>query len=78
MRLGTVSKVQVKVLNHEPEEENEDFNIRKVITKGLWIDSDEKEEEEEEEGEIFDVDYDKVRAIGDIMLVDLQDDEKQN
>ncbi|MDR2967843.1 MAG: hypothetical protein LBU74_07860 [Methanobacteriaceae archaeon] len=76
MRLGTISKIQVKALNHETKE-NEDFNIAKVIKKGLWIES---EEDEVDNGnvDLFNVDFDKVKAIGDIMLIDPHDLEEQN
>ena len=74
MRLGTISKFQVKVLNHE-NKENEDLSFTNVIRKGLWIDSDDKDNDDQD---VFNVDYNKVKAIGDIILIDPQDLEEQN
>lgn len=65
IRLGTISKLQVKAL----EPDNKDVGIRDIFKKGLQFVPEENEMRTFQEG-VFNVDYDKVKAIGDIMLID--------
>lgn len=69
IRMGTISKLQVKAL--EPENKNVGF---RELLKGATMNfvPEENEMRAFQEG-ILNVDFDKVRAIGDIMLIDPQD-----
>ena len=70
MRLGTISKFQVTAI----EQEKKDLSIRDALINTLKIVPDEDEDELRpfQEG-LLNVDYDKVKAIGDIMLIDPED-----
>ena len=76
MRLGTISKFQVKIPTPE-DNENEDLNIRKVIMKGFMFDDDEDDNDDNNQ-DFFIVNYDEVKAIGDIILIDSQNFEDVN
>ena len=76
MRLGTISKFQVKVLTHD-EKENGDLGITKLISKGFLFDVDENENDGNAQ-DFFNVNYDEVMAIGDIILIDSGDLEDIN
>lgn len=65
IRMGTISKLQVRAL----EPENKDVGIREIFRKGLQFVPEENEMRTFQEG-VLNVDYDDVRAIGDIMLID--------
>jgi len=68
MKIGTISKLQVKAL----EPENKDVGIRQIFKTSLQFVPDENEMRALQEG-VLNVDFEKVRAIGDIMLIDPQD-----
>jgi sporulation protein YlmC with PRC-barrel domain len=72
IRMGTISKLQVKAL----EPENKNVGIRDIFRNGLQFVPEENEMRAFQEG-VLNVDFDKVRAIGDIMLIDPQDIERQ-
>ncbi|MCL2116279.1 MAG: PRC-barrel domain-containing protein [Methanobrevibacter sp.] len=72
MRLGTISKFQLKAL----EPEKKDVSVTDVLKSGLKIAADEDELRPFQEG-LLSVDYDKVKAIGDIMLIDPKDFRKE-
>jgi len=68
IRLGTISKLQVKAI----EPENKSVGFRDILKTGLQFVPEENEMRAFQEG-VLNVDYEKVRAIGDIMLIDPQD-----
>ena len=68
MRLGTVSKFQLRAL----EPEKKDVSITEVFKNSLKIVPDEDELRPFQEG-LLNVDYDKIKAIGDIILIDPKD-----
>jgi len=68
IRMGTISKLQVKAL----EPENKNVGIRDIFTTGFKFVPEENEMRAFQEG-VLNVDFEKVRAIGDIMLIDPQD-----
>ncbi|RBQ24236.1 hypothetical protein ALNOE001_03530 [Candidatus Methanobinarius endosymbioticus] len=72
IRMGTLSKLQVKAL----EPENKNVGIRDIFRNGLQFVPEENEMRAFQEG-VLNVDFDKVRAIGDIMLIDPQDIQRQ-
>jgi sporulation protein YlmC with PRC-barrel domain len=72
IRMGTISKLQVRAL----EPENKNVGIRDIFRNGLQFVPEENEMRSFQEG-VLNVDFDKVRAIGDIMLIDPQDIERQ-
>lgn len=72
IRMGTISKLQVKAL----EPENKNVGIRDIFRNGLQFVPEENEMRAFQEG-VLNVDFDKVRAIGDIMLIDPQDIRRQ-
>ncbi|WP_297899521.1 hypothetical protein, partial [uncultured Methanobrevibacter sp.] len=71
-RMGTIAKLQVKAL----EPENKNVGIRDIFRNGLQFVPEENEMRAFQEG-VLNVDFDKVRAIGDIMLIDPQDIQRQ-
>jgi len=73
MRLGTISKFQVKAL----EQEKKDVSLAEAFKNSLMMIPDDNELRPFKEG-LLNVDYDKVKAIGDIMLIDPQDLGKQD
>jgi sporulation protein YlmC with PRC-barrel domain len=68
IKYGTISKLRVKAL--EPEKKN--VGIRDIFSNGLKFVPEEEGVPSYQEG-LLDVNYDKVKAIGDIMLIDPQD-----
>ena len=72
MKIGTISKLQVKAL----EPENKNVGFREIFRNSLQFVPEENEMRAFQEG-VLDVDFDKVRAIGDIILIDHQDIQKQ-
>jgi len=68
MKIGTISKLQVKAI----EPENKNVRIRDILKTGLQFVPEENEMRILQEG-VLNVDFEKVRAIGDIMLIDPQD-----
>lgn len=72
IRMGTISKLQVKAV----EPENKNIGIRDIFRNGLQFVPEENEMRAFQEG-VLNVDFDKVRAIGDIMLIDPQNIKKQ-
>ena len=68
IRMGTISKLQVKAL----EPENKNLNIVNVFINGLQGGSFENEMGHFQEG-VLNVDFNKVRAIRDIILINPQD-----
>ena len=68
MRLGTVSKFQLRAL----EPEKKDVSITEVFKNSFKIVPDEDELRPFQEG-LLNVDYDKIKAIGDIILIDPKD-----
>ena len=68
MRLGTIAKLQIMAL----EQENKEFSIKEFIDIILQKSPDDTELKGFKEG-LFNVDFDKVTAVGDIMLIDPQD-----
>ena len=65
MRLGTISKFQVKAL----EQEKKDVSLTEAFKNTLKLVPDDNELRPFQEG-LLNVDYDEVKAIGDIMLID--------
>ena len=72
IRMGTISKLQVRAL----EPENKNLSFIDVFKSGLQGVSEENDMRTFQEG-VLNVDFDKVRAIGDIMLIDPQDIRRQ-
>jgi len=68
MRLGTIAKLQVMAL----EQENKEVSITEVMKNIFQGSPDDNDLRVFQEG-LLNVDYDKVKAIGDIMLIDPQD-----
>jgi len=68
IKYGTISKLRVRAL--EPEKKN--VGIREIFSSGLKFVPEEEGVQNYKEG-LLDVSYDKVKAIGDIMLIDPQD-----
>ena len=69
MRLGTIAKLQVRAI--EPEKKR-NVGFGDILKKGLQFVPDDDEIRTYQEG-LLNVDYDKVRAIGDIILIDPRD-----
>lgn len=69
IKYGTISKLRVKAL--EPEKKN--VGIRDIFTSGLRMVPEEENVNSYHQEGLLDVGYDKVKAIGDIMLIDPQD-----
>ena len=72
MRLGTISKLQIMALDHE----KKDVSLADIVKNGFKIVPDDDESKTFKKG-LVNVDYDKVKAIGDIMLIDPQGIEEQ-
>ncbi|MDR2967844.1 MAG: PRC-barrel domain-containing protein [Methanobacteriaceae archaeon] len=72
MKLGTVSKFQLKAL----EPGKKDVSFKEVFKNSFKIVPDDDELRPLQEG-LLNVDFDKVKAIGDIMLIDPQDFRKE-
>ena len=72
IRMGTISKLQVRAL----EPENKNLSVIDIFKSGLQGVSEENDMRTFQEG-VLNVDFDKVRAIGDIMLIDPQDIRRQ-
>ncbi|KZX17295.1 PRC-barrel domain-containing protein [Methanobrevibacter filiformis] len=68
IRLGTIAKLQVKIIDSE----KKNIGFADIFKKGLQFVPEDDEMENFKET-LISVDYDKVRAIGDIMLIDPQD-----
>ena len=68
MRLGTISKFQLKAL----ELEGKDVSFTEVFKNSFKITPNDDELRPFQEG-LLNVDYDKVKAIGDIMIIDPKD-----
>lgn len=68
IRYGTISRLQVKAL--EPERPN--AGIRDIFTRGFQFVPDEQEGRGFQEG-LLTIEFDRVTAIGDIMLIDPHD-----
>ncbi|MCQ2978105.1 MAG: PRC-barrel domain-containing protein [archaeon] len=68
IRYGTISRLQVRAL--EPEKKNMGF--RDMFRSGFQFTPEEEPVRNFQEG-LLSVDFDKVKAIGDIILIDPQD-----
>ena len=73
IRFGTVSKLLVKAV----EPQTNDVGLRKLLMDSIQF-VPEGEESKTFQDRVIDVDFDKVRAIGDIVLVDPQEIVKPN
>jgi len=73
MRLGTISKFQVMAL----EQEKKDLSIKDALINSIKIVPDDIDELRPFKEGLLNVDFDKVKAIGDIMLIDPQDLDQQ-
>lgn len=72
IKQGTISKLQVNAVDHE----EKDIGFTDFVKKGFQI-PDDDEIRPYQEG-LIDVDYDKVRAIGDIILIDSKETKEEN
>ncbi len=68
IKSGTISRLQVNAVGHE---EEKNIGIADIVKKGFQIPNDD-EIRVYKEG-LVDVEYDNVRAIGDIILIDSQE-----
>jgi len=73
IRMGTISQLQVKAVGSENKFDNNQ-NVIDILKRGLQDVSGESDMRPVKE---VNVDFDKVRAIGDIMLIDPQDIRRQ-
>jgi len=71
MRLGTISKLQVMALT----EESKDIGPVDLLRRSLSLTPDEEDFRNLKEG-LRNVDYDDVKAIGDIILIDIKNSQK--
>ncbi len=71
IRYGTISRLQVRAV--EPEKKN--MGIRDMFKSGLQFAPEEEPVRTFQEG-LMSIDYDKVKAIGDIILINPQDIKK--
>jgi len=72
IRMGTISKFQVKAL----EPENRNVGFKELIKSGFTFVPEGDEMRTFKEG-VLNVDFDKVKAIGDIILIDPQEIQRQ-
>ncbi len=72
IRLGTISKLQVRAIEQEKKPVGLFDNLRDAIQGG----SSEDREVRSFQNEVLTVDFDKVQAIGDIMLINPRDIKK--
>ena len=72
IRLGTISKLQVRAIEQERKPVGLFDNLRDAIQGG----STEEREVRSFQNEVLTVDFDKVQAIGDIMLINPRDIKK--
>ena len=72
IRMGTISRLQVKAL----EPQNKTVGMIDMFRKSLEFVPEEDEMRTFQEG-VLNVEFDKVRAIGDIMLIDPKDIQRQ-
>lgn len=69
IRLGTISKLQVKAIEHE---KNKQVGIRDFMRKSLQF-TEEEQEIRTFKNDLLTIDFDKVQAIGDIILINPRD-----
>lgn len=74
IRLGTISKLQVRAI----EPEKKELGIRSLFTNGFMRMPEEHEEVRTFKNDLLTIDFDKVQAIGDIMLINPRDIKKVN
>ncbi|MDR3222885.1 MAG: PRC-barrel domain-containing protein [Methanobrevibacter sp.] len=67
IKLGIISKLKVKTFDLG---EKKDVGIMDMIKTNFQLVADENHINKTYSNELFDIEYDKVRAIGDIMLID--------
>lgn len=72
IRLGTISKLQVRVT--EPEKKQVGF--RDIMKRGFQFVPEEEEDMRTFKNDLLTIDFDKVQAIGDIMLINPKDIKK--
>jgi sporulation protein YlmC with PRC-barrel domain len=66
IKLGVISKLKVRTYNVE---EKKDVGLVNLIRRNVQIVPDEDQINAYTD-EVFDIEYDKVKAVGDIMLID--------
>jgi sporulation protein YlmC with PRC-barrel domain len=66
IKLGVISKLKVRAYSIE---QKKDVGLVEIIRRNVQIVPDEDEINAYTD-EVFDIDYDKVKAVGDIMLID--------
>lgn len=71
IRLGTISKLQVRAI----EPEKKEIGIRGLISRGFQL-PEEEHEVRNFKNDLLTIDFDKVQAIGDIMLINPRDIKK--
>lgn len=70
IRLGTISKLQVRAI----EPEKKEMGLRGLLTNGFRMMPDNQQEEVRSfKHDLLTIDFDKVQAIGDIMLINPRD-----
>lgn len=75
IRLGTISKLQVRAV----EPEKKELGLRGLLSSGLRMMPDSQQEEVRSfKHDLLTIDFDKVQAIGDIMLINPKDIKKVN
>lgn len=71
IRLGTISKLQVRAI----EPEKKEIGFRSLISRGFQL-PEEEHEVRNFKNDLLTIDFDKVQAIGDIMLINPRDIKK--
>lgn len=74
IRLGTISKLQVRAI----EQERKSAGLMGQILGGIRGDMPEEHDMRSFQNDLLTVDFDKVQAIGDIMLINPRDMKKAN
>ena len=74
IRLGTISKLQVRAIEHE----RKPAGIVNSFLSGIRGEMPEENEMRSFQSDLLTVDFDKVQAIGDIMLINPRDMKKVN
>lgn len=73
IRLGTISKLQVRAI----EPEKKEMGLRGLLSNGFRMMPDNQQEEVRSfRNDLLTIDFDKVQAIGDIMLINPRDIKK--
>ncbi len=72
IRLGTISKLQVRAI----EPEKKEVGFRDIMRRGFQLMPEEETEVRNFKNDLLTIDFDKVQAIGDIMLINPRDIKK--